>query len=86
MTSNKILRLSRLFEARLFERGDQPSQFLPGSRHRRTRLEDVLTFRAGRERTAEGAGGIPHSEVSDPFHPREIGPCPAGRRLSHVRR
>lgn len=50
----ELLGLSRPFVARLLERGDIPSQMLPGSRHRRIRLEDVLVFRARRERRAEG--------------------------------
>ena len=40
-------------------RGDIPSEFLPESRHRRIRLENVLAFQARRERKAEGAGGKP---------------------------
>jgi hypothetical protein len=35
--------------------GDIPSEFLPESRHRRIRPEDVLAFQARRERRAEGA-------------------------------
>ena len=50
----ELLGLSRPFVARLLERGDIPSTFLPDSRHRRVRLEDVLTFQARRERRAEG--------------------------------
>jgi excisionase family DNA binding protein len=50
----ELLGLSRPFVARLIERGDIPSELLPHSRHRRIRLEDVLTFQARRERRAEG--------------------------------
>jgi excisionase family DNA binding protein len=50
----ELLGLSRPFIARLLERGDIPSDLLPGSRHRRIRLEDVLTFQARREERAEG--------------------------------
>lgn len=50
----ELLGLSRPFVARLLERGDIPSTFLPNSRHRRVRLEDVLAFQARRERRAEG--------------------------------
>lgn len=50
----ELLGLSRPFVARLIERGDIPSEFLPESRHRRIRLEDVLAFQTRRERRAEG--------------------------------
>jgi excisionase family DNA binding protein len=50
----ELLGLSRPFVARLLDRGDIPSELLPDSRHRRIRLEDVLTFQARRERRAEG--------------------------------
>ena len=50
----ELLGLSRPFVARLLERGDIPSEFLPDSRHRRIKLEDVLAFQARRERRAEG--------------------------------
>lgn len=50
----ELLGLSRPFVARLIERGDIPSKFLPDSRHRRIKLEDVLAFQARRERRAEG--------------------------------
>jgi excisionase family DNA binding protein len=50
----ELLGLSRPFVARLLERGDIPSELLPGSRHRRIRLEDVLAFQDRRERRAEG--------------------------------
>ena len=50
----ELLGLSRPFVARLLERGDIPSELLPGSRHRRIRLEDVLAFQDRRERRSEG--------------------------------
>jgi excisionase family DNA binding protein len=50
----ELLGLSRPFVARLLERGDIASELLPGSRHRRIRLEDVLAFQDRRERRAEG--------------------------------
>jgi excisionase family DNA binding protein len=50
----ELLGLSRPFVARLLERGDIPSEFLPESRHRRIKLEDLLEFQARRERRAEG--------------------------------
>jgi excisionase family DNA binding protein len=50
----ELLGLSRPFVARLLERGDIPSEFLPESRHRRIRLEDVLAFQDRRERRSEG--------------------------------
>jgi excisionase family DNA binding protein len=42
MAAAELLGLSRPFVARLLERGDIPSELLPGSRHRRIKLEDVL--------------------------------------------
>jgi excisionase family DNA binding protein len=50
----ELLGLSRPFVARLLECGDIPSEFLPESRHRRIKLEDVLAFQDRRERRAEG--------------------------------
>jgi excisionase family DNA binding protein len=50
----ELLGLSRPFVTRLLERGDIPSEFLPESRHRRIKLEDVLAFQVRRERRAEG--------------------------------
>ncbi len=50
----ELLGLSRPFVARLLERGDIPSEFLPESRHRRVKLEDVLAFQYRRERRSEG--------------------------------
>jgi excisionase family DNA binding protein len=49
----ELLGLSRPFIARLLERGDIPSEFLPESRHRRIKLEDVLAFQDRRERRAD---------------------------------
>jgi excisionase family DNA binding protein len=54
----ELLGLSRPFVARLLERGDIPSEFLPESRHRRIRLEDVLAFQNRRERRSEGRSRI----------------------------
>lgn len=68
----ELLGLSRPFVAKLLERGDIPSEFLPDSRHRRIRLEDVLAFQSRRERRAEGrrriadiadAAGLPYSSL-----------------------
>lgn len=59
----ELLGLSRPFVARLLERGDIPSEFLPDSRHRRVRLEDVLAFQARRERRAEGRRRI--ADIAD---------------------
>src|ERR1700733_13019912 len=53
-----LLGLSRPFVARLLERGDIPSEFLPESRHRRIKLEDVLAFQGRREGRAAGLSGI----------------------------
>lgn len=50
----ELLGLSRPFVARLLDHGQIPSTFLPGSRHRTVRLEDVLKFQAQRERHLEG--------------------------------
>ena len=54
----ELLGLSRPFVARLLERGDIPSEFLPESRHRRIKLEDVLAFQDRRERRSEGRSRI----------------------------
>jgi excisionase family DNA binding protein len=59
----ELLGLSRPFVARLLERGDIPSEFLPDSRHRRVRLEDVLAFQTRRERRAEGRRRI--ADIAD---------------------
>jgi excisionase family DNA binding protein len=50
----ELLGLSRPFVARLLDDGEIPSERLPGSRHRRIRLADVLTFAESRERRREG--------------------------------
>ena len=50
----KMLGLSRPFVVRLLDEGTIPSKYLPGSRHRVVRLEDVLEFQAKRERRREG--------------------------------
>jgi excisionase family DNA binding protein len=50
----ELLGLSRPFVARLLDQGDIPSEFLPGSCHRRVKLSDVLAFQARREHRAEG--------------------------------
>jgi excisionase family DNA binding protein len=55
----ELLGLSRPFVARLLERGDIPSELLPGSRHRRIKLGDVLAFQDRRERRSEGRGSGP---------------------------
>lgn len=59
----ELLALSRPFVAKLLERGDIPSEFLPGSRHRRVKLEDVLAFQERRQRRAEGRRRI--SDIAD---------------------
>ncbi len=50
----ELLGLSRPFVVRLLDEGDIPSERLPGSRHRRVKLSDVLAFSARRERYQEG--------------------------------
>jgi excisionase family DNA binding protein len=54
----EMLGLSRPFVAGLLERGDIPSEFLPESRHRRIKLEDVLAFQDRRERRSKGRSRI----------------------------
>jgi excisionase family DNA binding protein len=65
----ELLGLSRPFVSRLLDAAEIPSERLPGSRHRRVRLTDVLTFqrrrearRAGRRAVADAAGaaGVPY--------------------------
>jgi len=67
--AGELLGLSRPFVSRLLDAGEIPSEQLPGSRHRRVRLSDVLAFqarresrRAGRRAVAEAAdaAGIPY--------------------------
>jgi len=50
----QILGLSRPFVARLLDAGEIDSERLPGSRHRRVRLADVLAFNARRDARREG--------------------------------
>lgn len=50
----ELLGLSRPFVVRLLDDGVIPSQRLPGSRHRRVLLADVLAFAAQRERRRQG--------------------------------
>jgi excisionase family DNA binding protein len=67
--TGELLGLSRPFVSRLLDAGEIPSERLPGSRHRRVRLSDVIAFqqrresrRTGRRAIAEAAGhaGIPY--------------------------
>ncbi|GAB3118459.1 hypothetical protein GCM10027160_30660 [Streptomyces calidiresistens] len=58
-----ILGLSRPFLVRLLDRGDIPSTHLPGSRHRRIRLGDVVAFHERRMRRREGRRRI--AEILD---------------------
>lgn len=50
----EMLGLSRPFVVRLLDSGDLASSYLPGSRHRIVRLDDVLAFQARRDRRREG--------------------------------
>jgi len=50
----QLLGLSRPFVVRLLDDGEIPSERLPGSRHRRVRLSDVLAFSTRREQRREG--------------------------------
>ncbi len=50
----QLLGLSRPFVVRLLDDGEIPSERLPGSRHRRVRLFDVLAFNTRREQRREG--------------------------------
>ncbi len=47
--AGELLGLSRQFVARLIEVGTLPARRLPGSRHRRLRVADVVTFAKGRD-------------------------------------
>jgi excisionase family DNA binding protein len=47
--AGELLGLSRQFVDRLIDQGDIPAQHLPGSRHRRLRLGDVIAFQQRRE-------------------------------------
>ena len=50
----ELLGLSRPFVARLLDDGEIPSERLPGSRHRRVRLADVVAFAERRDRRRDG--------------------------------
>ncbi|MCC6434750.1 MAG: excisionase family DNA-binding protein [Acidimicrobiales bacterium] len=50
----ELLGLSRPFVTRLLDDGEMPSERLPGSKHRRVRLEDVLAFAERRDRRRDG--------------------------------
>jgi excisionase family DNA binding protein len=50
----QVLGLSRPFVARLLDAGEIDSERLPGSRHRRVRLAEVLAFNERREARREG--------------------------------
>lgn len=50
----ELLGLSRPFIVRLLDEGEIPSSYLPGSRHRIVRLDDVLVFAERRRRRQEG--------------------------------
>lgn len=52
--TGELLGLSRPFVARLLDEGEIPSDRLPGSRHRRIRLADVVAFAERRDRRREG--------------------------------
>lgn len=56
----QLLGLSRPFVVLLLDDGEIPSERLPGSRHRRVLLSEVLAFNARREQRHEG-----HRRVSD---------------------
>ncbi len=53
-----LLGLSRPFVVRLLDAGDIPSDRLPGSRHRKVRLADVLAFQTRRERRRKGREAV----------------------------
>lgn len=50
----ELLGLSRPFVAGLLDHGEIASERLPGSRHRRVRLADVVAFAERRDRRREG--------------------------------
>lgn len=52
--AGELLGLSRPFVARLLDEGEIPAERLPGSRHRRVRLADVVAFAERRDRRREG--------------------------------
>jgi excisionase family DNA binding protein len=47
--AGELLGLSRQFVDRLIDQGDPPARRLPGSRHRRIRVADVVAFGRGRD-------------------------------------
>jgi excisionase family DNA binding protein len=53
-----ILGYSRPFIQRLLDEGQIPSERLPGSRHRRIRLSDILAFQQRRDLKREGRQAI----------------------------
>ena len=65
----QILRLSRPFVARLLDAGEIDSKRLPGSRHRRVRLADVLAFNGEHDaRDAKAAvASVKRSPTRAPF-------------------
>lgn len=54
----ELLGLSRPFVTRLLDQGEIDSERLPGSRHRRVRLSDVVAFAQRRDRRREGRARI----------------------------
>lgn len=54
----EMLGLSRQFVARLLDEGALPSRRLPGSAHRRIKLDDVIAFAARRDRRRAGVNEI----------------------------
>lgn len=56
--AGRLLGLSRPFVARLLDERQIPSQRLPGSRHRKILLADVLAFAEIRKRRSDGRGRI----------------------------
>ncbi|MGA2307756.1 MAG: excisionase family DNA-binding protein [Acidimicrobiales bacterium] len=65
----QLLGLSRPFVVRLLDDGEIPSERLPGSRHRRVRLSDVLAFSARREQRREGRLPNPSRKLRPPRRP-----------------
>ncbi|WP_322752779.1 helix-turn-helix domain-containing protein [Frankia sp. Cas3] len=61
--AGELLGLSRPFVSRLLDAGEIPFERLPGSRHRRVRLSDVLAFQQRRESRREGRRAI--AEAAD---------------------
>jgi excisionase family DNA binding protein len=59
----ELLGLSRPFVVRLLDDGTIPSERLPGSRHRRIRLADVLAFAEQRDRRREGRQRIADADL-----------------------